>query len=163
MEHDASLQASRKKPPPGKAIVVALLELQGLFLIIIGLIAFFGGFVGVYDVTHGHTTPGALVAVLGVALAWIFLLPGWDCFLSLRTGVVDVAALGILVDDCSGDHQPDCGKLRADVAAVRPMADCFEHECRGGYSPVCADSDRSSHAFPPIMRTRNASQDHGQT
>jgi uncharacterized membrane protein (DUF485 family) len=76
MENDASLQASRKKPPPGKAIVVALLGLHGLFLIIIGLIAFFGGFVGVYDVSHGHTTPGALVAVLGVALAWIFLLVG---------------------------------------------------------------------------------------
>ena len=81
MEHDASLQASRKKPPPGKAIVVALLGLQGLFLIIIGLIAFFGGFVGVYDVSHGHTTPGALVAVLGVALAWIFLLSGIVSFL----------------------------------------------------------------------------------
>ncbi|HEX4919344.1 MAG TPA: hypothetical protein VFV92_01215, partial [Candidatus Bathyarchaeia archaeon] len=53
----------------------------GLFLIIIGLIAFFGGFVGVYDVSHGHTTPGALVAVLGVALAWIFLLGGIVSFL----------------------------------------------------------------------------------
>ena len=81
MEHDASLQASRKKPPPGKAIVVALLGLHGLFLIIIGLIAFFGGFVGVYDVSHGHTTPGALVAVLGAALAWIFLLGGIVSFL----------------------------------------------------------------------------------
>jgi hypothetical protein len=81
MEHDASLQASRKKPPPGKAIVVALLGLHGLFLIIIGLIAFFGGFVGVYDVSHGHTTPSALVAVLGAALAWIFLLGGIVSFL----------------------------------------------------------------------------------
>lgn len=81
MENNASLQASRKKPPPGKAIVVALLGLHGLFLIIIGLIAFFGGFVGVYDVSHGHTTPGALVAVLGVALAWIFLLGGIVSFL----------------------------------------------------------------------------------
>jgi hypothetical protein len=76
MEHDASLQSSHKKPPPGKAIVVALLGLQGLFLIIIGLIAFFGGFIGVYDVSHGHTTPGAMVAVLGAFLAWIFLLGG---------------------------------------------------------------------------------------
>src|SRR2546429_9013150 len=82
MEHDASLQASRKKnPPPGKAIVVAMLGLQGLFLIIIGLIAFFGGFVGVYDVSHGHTTPGAIVTVLGAALAWIFLLGGIVSFL----------------------------------------------------------------------------------
>ena len=81
MENDASLQASRKQPPPGKAIVVALLGLQGLFLIIIGLIAFFGGFVGVYDVSHGHTTPGALVAVLGAALAWMFLLGGIVPFL----------------------------------------------------------------------------------
>ena len=81
MEHDASLQSSGKKQPPGKAIVVALLGLQGLFLIIIGLIAFFGGFVGVYDVTNGHTTPGAIVAVLGAALAWIFLLGGIVAFL----------------------------------------------------------------------------------
>jgi hypothetical protein len=81
MENDASLQASRKQPPPGKAIVVALLGLHGLFQIIIGLIAFFGGFVGVYDVSHVHTTPGALVAVLGVALAWIFLLGGIVSFL----------------------------------------------------------------------------------
>jgi len=58
-----------------------LLGLQGLFLIIIGLIAFFGGFVGVYGVSHGHTTPGALVAVLGAALAWMFLLGGIVSFL----------------------------------------------------------------------------------
>jgi hypothetical protein len=81
MEHDASIQSSHKKPPPGKAIIVALLGLQGLFLIIIGLIAFFGGFVGVYDVSHGHTTPGAIIAVLGAALAWIFLLGGIVSFL----------------------------------------------------------------------------------
>jgi hypothetical protein len=81
MKHDASLQSSHKKPPPAKAIVVALLGLQGLFLIITGLIAFFGGFVGVYDVTNGHTTPGAIVAVLGAALAWIFLLGGIVAFL----------------------------------------------------------------------------------
>jgi uncharacterized membrane protein (DUF485 family) len=81
MENDASLQASRKQPPPGKAIVVALLGLHGLFLIIIGLIAFFGGFVGVYDVSNGHTTPGAIVAVLGAALAWIFLMGGIVSFL----------------------------------------------------------------------------------
>ena len=81
MENDASLQASRKKPPPGKVIVVALLTLHGLFLIIIGLIAFFGGFVGVYDVSNGHATPGALVAVLGGFLAWIFLLGGLVSFL----------------------------------------------------------------------------------
>ena len=81
MEHDASLQASRKQPPPGKAIVVALLGLHGLFLIIIGLIAFFGGFVGASDVSHGHATPGALVAVAGAFLAWIFLLGGIVSFL----------------------------------------------------------------------------------
>ena len=81
MEHDASLQASRKKPPPGKAIVVALLGLHGLFLIIIGLIAFFGGFVGAYDVSNGHATPGAIVAVAGAFLAWIFLLGGIVSFL----------------------------------------------------------------------------------
>ncbi|HEX6554359.1 MAG TPA: hypothetical protein VF026_16455 [Ktedonobacteraceae bacterium] len=81
MENDASLQASRKKPPPGKVIVVALLGIHGLFLIIIGLIAFFGGFVGVYDVSNGHATPGATVAVLGAFLAWIFLLGGIVSFL----------------------------------------------------------------------------------
>src|SRR5437667_9501007 len=76
MDNVASLQASRKKPPPGKMIIVALLGIHGIFLIIIGLIAFFGGFVGVYDVSHGHATPGAMVAVLGAVLAWIFLLGG---------------------------------------------------------------------------------------
>ena len=81
MDNDSLLQASRKKPSPGKAIVVALLGLHGIFLIIIGLIAFFGGFVGVYDVSNGHTTPGAIVAVLGAALAWIFLLGGIVAFL----------------------------------------------------------------------------------
>jgi uncharacterized membrane protein (DUF485 family) len=76
MDNDTSLQALRKKPPTGKAIVVTLLAVHGLFLIIIGLIAFFGGFVGVYEVSNGHATPGALVAVLGGFLAWIFLLGG---------------------------------------------------------------------------------------
>jgi hypothetical protein len=80
MDNDASLQASRKKPS-GKVIVAALLGIQGLFLIIIGLIAFFGGFVGIYDVSHGRATPGATVAVLGVFLAWIFLLGGIVSFL----------------------------------------------------------------------------------
>jgi len=81
MENDASSQASRKKPPPGKVIVVALLGIHGLVLIIIGLIAFFGGFVGVYDVSNGHATPGAMVAVLGAFLAWIFLVGGVVSFL----------------------------------------------------------------------------------
>ena len=76
MENDKLLQASRKQLPPGKVIVVALLGTQGLFLIIIGLIAFFGGFIGVYNVSNGHATPGAIVAVLGAVLAWIFLLGG---------------------------------------------------------------------------------------
>ncbi len=81
MDHDASAQASRKNPPPGKVIVVTLLAIQGLFLILIGLIAFFGGFIGVYDVSNGHATPGAKVAVLGAFLAWIFLLEGIVSFL----------------------------------------------------------------------------------
>ncbi len=76
MDKNALLQAPHKKPLPGKVIVVALLALHGLFLIIIGLIAFFGGFVGVYNVANGHATPGATVAVLGAFLAWIFLLGG---------------------------------------------------------------------------------------
>jgi hypothetical protein len=81
MDHDASVQASRKNRPPGKVIVVTLLALQGIFLIIIGLIAFFGGFVGAYEVSNGHATPGAKVAVLGAFLAWIFLLGGIVSFL----------------------------------------------------------------------------------
>src|SRR6266704_3762682 len=81
MKNDTSFQASRKKPLPGRVIVVALLGIHGLFLIIIGLIAFFGGFVGVYNVSNGHATPGAIAAVLGAALAWIFLLGGIVAFL----------------------------------------------------------------------------------
>ena len=81
MDTDAPLHASRKKPPPGKVIVVALLAIHGLFLIVIGLIAFFGGFVGVYDVSNGQATPGAIVAILGAFLAWIFLLGGIVSFL----------------------------------------------------------------------------------
>jgi uncharacterized membrane protein (DUF485 family) len=73
---DNTLQALRKKHRTGKAIVVALLALHGLFLIIIGLIAFFAGFVGVYEVSNGHATPGAIVAVLGVFVAWLLLLGG---------------------------------------------------------------------------------------
>jgi hypothetical protein len=53
-----------------------LLGIHGIFLIIIGLVAFFGGFVGVYNVSNGHVTPGATAAVLEAALAWIFLLGG---------------------------------------------------------------------------------------
>ena len=81
MDKDASLQALRKKRRTGKAIVVALLVLHGLFLIIIGLIAFFAGFVGVYNVSNGHATPGAIVSVLGAFVAWIFLLGGGVSFL----------------------------------------------------------------------------------
>jgi hypothetical protein len=81
MENDRSLQESSKKPPPGMPIVVALLALHGLILIIIGLIAFFGGFMGVYEVSHGHITSGAVIAVLGVFLAWLLLLEGIVSFL----------------------------------------------------------------------------------
>jgi hypothetical protein len=81
MDNDASFQASRKKSPPGKMVVVALLTIHGLFLIIIGLAAFFGGFVGAYEVTNGHATPGAMIAVLGAFVAWIFLLGGIVSFL----------------------------------------------------------------------------------
>src|SRR5438552_8742640 len=80
MDNDTLIQALGKKPS-GKVIVVALLGIHGLFLIIIGLIAFFGGFVGVYDVSNGRVTPGAMVAVLGAFLAWIFLLGGIVSFL----------------------------------------------------------------------------------
>jgi hypothetical protein len=80
MDNDSLIKASHKKPS-GKVIVAALLGIHGLFLIIIGLIAFFGGFVGIYDVSHGRATPGATVAVLGAFLAWIFLLGGIVSFL----------------------------------------------------------------------------------
>jgi hypothetical protein len=76
MEKDTSSRVPRKKPPAGQAVVVALLALHGIVLIIIGLIAFFGGFVGAYEVSNGHATPEAKVAVLGAFLAWIFLLGG---------------------------------------------------------------------------------------
>jgi hypothetical protein len=68
-------KASRMKPT-GKVIVTALLGIHGLFLIMIGLIAFFGGFVGIYEVSHGRATAAASIAVLGVFLAWLFLLCG---------------------------------------------------------------------------------------
>ena len=81
MEQETSLRASRKKPPAGQAVVVGLLALHGIVLIVIGLIAFFGGFVGAYQVSNGHATPGAMVAAAGVLFAWIFLLGGIVSFL----------------------------------------------------------------------------------
>ena len=81
MEKDTSLRVSRKKPPAGQAVVVALLVIHGIVLIVIGLIAFFGGFVGASEVSNGHATPGAIVAVAGAFLAWIFLLGGIVSFL----------------------------------------------------------------------------------
>ncbi len=89
MDTDASLQASRKKPPPGKVIVVALLGIHGIFLIIIGLIAFFGGFLGVYHVSNGHATPQGLLTWqrwafwLTIALEITNLIVG-GCALLLR-------------------------------------------------------------------------------
>jgi hypothetical protein len=88
MEKDPTLRGSPKKPPTGQAVVVALLALQGIVLIVIGLIAFFGGFVGAYQVSNGHATPGAIVAVVVVFLAWIFLLGrivSFLCALGLST------------------------------------------------------------------------------
>ena len=65
----------------GKVIVAALMVMHGIFLIIIGLSAFFAGFVGIYDMSNGRVTPGSIVAVLGVFLSWIFLLGGIVSFL----------------------------------------------------------------------------------
>ena len=86
--------------------------------------------------------------------------------------VVDPAALGLrsdadIADDVRSalelDYQvPDdrlsvsvidgivtfCGRLHADAAVVRPVAQCFEHGCCRNYPALCADSDRLSHAFP---------------
>jgi hypothetical protein len=162
MGHDASLQASRKNPPPGKAIVVALLGLHGLFLIIIGLIAFFGGFVGVYDVSHGHTTPGAMVAVLGAALAWMFLLGGIISLLCAQ-GLLTWQRWALWLTIAQQAHQSHRGKLCADAAAIYPVDRCFEHECCWRYPPLCADSDRRTHAFPLIMLTRRVSIDRRRT
>ena len=82
--------------------------------------------------------------------------PWRDCFLSLCTGIVDVAALGILVDDSPGGYQSDCGRLRADAATVHPVAHCFAHECCRSYPPLCADSDRPWHVFRLIMFTQSS-------
>jgi hypothetical protein len=107
MENETKRQPSRKKPVSATNIVAALLAAHGLFLIIIGLIAFFGGFAGAYDVSHGHTTPRAIVAVVGAFLAWIFLLEGivsfycaqgllawrrWAFWLTLALEVIDLLA-----------------------------------------------------------------------
>ena len=76
MENDTKIQPSRKKLLSATNIVAALLAAHGLFLIFIGLVAFFGSFVGVHAVSNGHATPGSIVAVLGAFLAWVFLLEG---------------------------------------------------------------------------------------
>ena len=81
MEKETALQASRKKRPAGQAVVVALLAIHGIVLIVFGLIAFFGGFVGAFQVSNGQATPGAMVAAAGVLFAWIFLLGGIVSFL----------------------------------------------------------------------------------
>src|SRR6266700_6698924 len=78
-------------------------------------------------------------------------------------GIVDAAALGILVDDSPRGYQSDCGRLRADAAAVRRVAHCLEHGCCRRYPPVCADSDRSSHALPQIMLALKVGQFRGPT
>jgi uncharacterized membrane protein (DUF485 family) len=105
MENDTKIQPSRKKPLSATNIVAALLAAHGLFLIILGLIAFFGSFAGVHDVSNGHATRGTMVAVLGAVLAWVFLLGGivsflcaqgllawqrWAFWLTLALGVIDL-------------------------------------------------------------------------
>lgn len=107
MDNDTKIQPSRKKPLTATNIVAVLLAAHGLYLIIIGLIAFFGSFVGVYDVSNGHTTRGTMVAVLGAFLAGIFLLEGivsfycaqgllawqrWAFWLTLALEVIDLLA-----------------------------------------------------------------------
>jgi hypothetical protein len=69
----------------------------------------------------------------------------------------------LLVDDRPRSHQSVCGRLRADAAAVCPVAHCFEHDCRRRYPPFCTDRDTHSPAFPLMMLTRKAGQAHGQT
>ncbi len=76
MDQNKLMTASHKKPS-AKEVIVALLTIHGLFLIIIGLMAFFGGFIGAYEVSHGRTTPGAVLAVLGGS--W----PGFFCWKAL--------------------------------------------------------------------------------
>jgi hypothetical protein len=109
MDNDTSIPASRKKP--AMALVI-LLGIHGLFLIILGLIAFFGGFIGAYDVSHGRTTPGDMVAVLGAFVAWLFLLGGiisllcalglwmrqrWGFWLTIALEVTNLILAGCIV------------------------------------------------------------------
>ncbi len=75
MDNDTLIPALRKKSSR-KVIAVMLLAIHGIFLIIIGLMAFLGGFIGIYAFSHGRTTPGAIAAVLGAFLAWLLLLEG---------------------------------------------------------------------------------------
>jgi hypothetical protein len=75
MDKGTFTPVSRKKSS-GKVLIVALLTIHGLLLLAVGLIAFFGGFVGIYEISNGRATPGTIIAVLGVFLAWIFLLAG---------------------------------------------------------------------------------------
>jgi uncharacterized membrane protein (DUF485 family) len=105
--HPEQFPARDEKPFPGAIIVAVLLAVHGLFLIVIGLIAFFAGFAGLYNVSNGHTTPGAIIAVAGVFLAWIFLVAGivsflcaqgllagerWAFWLTLALEVIDLLA-----------------------------------------------------------------------
>jgi hypothetical protein len=118
--------------------------------------------VGAYEFSNGHVTSEAEVAVLGAFLTWIFLLGrivSFLCALGLSTWQRWAFWLTIALEviNLLG------GRVRVGVADVRPMAHCFKYGCRGGYPSVCVDSDRPSHAFPPIMRTWKAGQAHGQT
>lgn len=109
MDKDTSLQASPKKPPAGQAIVVTLLAIHGIVLIVIGLIAFFAGFVGAYNVSNGHATPGATVAVLGAPLAWIFLAGGIVSFFfpSFRTSLREYHLLPLSPNICEERRKID--------------------------------------------------------
>ena len=58
--------------------------------------------------------------------------PEWDCFLSLRAGVVDVAALGTLVDDWPGDHQSDGGFCALKLQLFAPWTVILSMSIAGG-------------------------------
>ena len=162
MEHDASVQASRKKPPSGKVIVVTLLAITGSLPDHHRLDRFFRGLRGsLRSLAWSRDTRGycrCCGSISGVDFS-----PGWDCFLSRRTGVVDVAALGTLVDDWPGVHQSDGGFLCAKTAALRPVDYYCEHEYCRRDPPLCTDSDRYARAFQAITLSRCAGQARWQT
>ena len=141
----------------GKVIVAALMVMHGIFLIIIGLSAFFAGFVGIYDMSNGRVTPGSIVAVLGVFLSWIFLLGGIVSFLCAQ-GLWTWQRWAFCLTIAQQAHQSDRRGFHATAASVRSLAHCHEYACFRRHSPLCADSDRPSYALQQLILPWKAGQ-----